>query len=357
MRNGLLLPVWLWLITANSSFAFHNDGASNCGGCHTMHNSQGNAAVDMDHPAGNFSLLTDGTSSDVCLECHARQNGAVFSQGVLDPASEKGSGNFIFLLEDNLNDGPGGGDSANFIPGDAAGHNLNAPAHGLFPDLTLSTAPGGTFDANWLGCSSCHDPHGSSSFRMLNGAGPVQGGLYSFTNAAPEAEGLSLDFGTESDNYHTAYKSGMSEWCGNCHADFHNTSYPGNLRHPSGAILGASIASAYNTYNGTSDPSGGAPATSHSAVVPFEDADTLNTVTSTRGPSASSKVTCLTCHRAHASSAPDAGRWDFNVQRLADDGQESGSFPLPHPYGETQRSLCNKCHVKDADDALVEFTP
>lgn len=344
-------------MTASSALAFHDAGSVNCGVCHSLHNSNDGAPADADNPMGNYALLTEGTPSDLCLGCHARENGAVFANSVMDPSPEKGAGNFIFLLEDNLNDGESGGDSSNFIPGDAAGHNINAPSHGLFPDLTLSTSPGGLFDASQLGCTSCHDPHGNSNYRMLYGVGMVQDGLYTFTNPAPVAEGLSLDAGMESNSHHTAYKSGMSEWCANCHADFHNTSYPSNLRHPSGAPLGAAIAAAYATYNGTANPLSGSPATSYAALAPFEDADALNTTTSTRGPSASSKVMCLSCHRAHASSAPDAGRWDFKVARLGDDGQESGSYPLPHPYGDSQRSLCNKCHVKDAGGTLAEIAP
>ena len=65
----------------------------------------------------------------------------------------------------------------------------------------------------------------------------------------------------------------------------------------------------------------------------------------------------MSCHRAHATSAPDAGRWDFNVTGLAEDGQESGSFALPNPYDGNQRSLCNKCHSQDEYDAPVDFTP
>jgi hypothetical protein len=62
---------------------------------------------------------------------------------------------------------------------------------------------------------------------------------------------------------------------------------------------------------------------------------------------------CLTCHRAHASSAPDAGRWDFNVTLLHEDGDESGSYEIPDPYSSVnQRSLCNKCHKKDVDDHI-----
>ena len=48
---------------------------------------------------------------------------------------------------------------------------------------------------------------------------------------------------------------------------------------------------------------------------------------------------------------PDAGRWDFAVTFLHEDGDESGSFPIPDPYDNpNQRSLCNKCHNQDVDD-------
>ena len=104
-----------------------------------------------------------------------------------------------------------------------------------------------------------------------------------------------------------------------------------------------SIIQRYNRYNGTADPLGGTEATAYIAAVPFEDPST--TTISTAGPTSSSKVMCLTCHRAHASSAPHAGRWDFNVDLLIDDGAVSGSYPIPSPYPTpVQNSLCNKCH-------------
>ena len=104
-----------------------------------------------------------------------------------------------------------------------------------------------------------------------------------------------------------------------------------------------SILNRYNEYNGTADPGGGSPAAAYLAAVPFED---LSVTTSfTTGPKASSKVMCLSCHRAHASSAPHAGRWDFNVTKLSEDGVVSGSYALPNPYLDpNQGPLCEKCH-------------
>jgi hypothetical protein len=328
------------------ALAFHDEGVAHCNGCHTMHNSQDGALVDPDAPLGNAWLLRDATPSDVCLRCHATGLGAVFAVDELNPAPLKGGGNFIFLLEDNLNDGHGGGASP--IVGDAAGHNVNAPGFGLTNDATLNSSPGGIFPSGVLGCSSCHDPHGNENFRMLYGTGGQAHGFFNYTNAAPVAEGLSVFFGAEANDNHTAYQGGMSAWCGNCHGDFHNEA-GGRLEHPSGSAMGGNIAQTYNLYNGTVDQTGGAQATAYLAAVPFDDA--ANTTSSTAGPVGGSQVMCLTCHRAHASSAPDAGRWDFSVTFLHEDGVESGSYAIPDPYNNlNQRSLCNKCHNKDVGD-------
>ncbi len=352
MRRMLLLVAAICFAIGGSAFAFHDAGVAHCNGCHTMHNSQDGALVDGDSPDGNAWLLKDETPSDVCLSCHATGLGAVFGDDPLAPPALKGAGNFVFLLEDNLNDGHAG--ATHPIGGDAAGHNIKAPSKGVAGDGTLLTSPGGAFPSSELGCSSCHDPHGNDDFRMLHGVGSVQDNLFTFTESAPDADGLSIFFGSESQTSHTAYKAGMSAWCGNCHGDYHDAG--STLKHPSDHAIGGSVATNYNLYNGTEDLTGGSQLTAYLAEVPFEDA--AMTTSSTEGPSASSKVMCLTCHRAHASSAPDAGRWDFSVTLLEEDGLESGSYAMPDPYtSPNQRSLCNKCHVKDVDDHIVTVVP
>jgi len=347
-----ILSISVLLLFGSAAMAFHDSGVAYCGGCHTMHNSENGAPVDPDSPDGNVYLLKDETPSDVCLSCHATSRGAVFGTDPLNPPPQKGGGNFVYLLEDNLNDGHNG--ALNPIPGYAAGHNLDAPSRGVGPDAVLTSAPGGNFPAAMMGCSSCHDPHGNENLRLLYGVGSVQAGIYTFTNPAPEGAILSTGSsgGTESNSNHTAYNSGWSEWCANCHGDFHSQENPSSLVHPTSEGLGGTIAATYNLYNGTSDPYGGSQATAYLAAVPFEDASV--TTTSTAGPSATSKVSCMTCHRAHATSAPNAGRWDFKVTLLEEDGVESGSYAIPDPYSDpSQRSLCNKCHFKDINDELV----
>lgn len=349
IRWILMAAVAVAVLWAAPALAFHDEGVAHCNGCHTMHNSQDGQLVDPDSPNGNAWLLVDATPSDTCLSCHASGLGAVLSGPAFDPlapATERGGGNFVFLYEDNINDAHAG--ATNPVTGDAAGHNLDAPGFSLATDATLSTAPGGTFPASQMGCTSCHDPHGTDAFRLLYGSGRLIQTFYTFTEDAPEADGLSLFGPGESATNHTAYQSGMSGWCGNCHGDFHDTG--ATLKHPSDETLGGSIATAYGLYNGTAQYQTGDPTLSYLAEVPFEDL--ANTTSSTAGPAAGSIVMCTTCHRAHGSSAMDAGRWDFNVTFLSEDGDESGSYEIPDPYTDpgNQRSLCNKCHVQDAHD-------
>jgi hypothetical protein len=326
------------------AFAFHDGGVAHCNGCHTMHNSAGNPS---DGSTGNQFLLKESNSTDTCSRCHNTSLGNIWGASVTAPGNLYGGGNFVFLLEDNINDGNGAA-----IPGYQAGHNIISIDKGTVADPVNTMAPGGTYSASNLHCTSCHDPHGKGGhFRLLYGSDYPEsfamGYSFNYTNPAPDAVGVSFS-APETNSNHTAYLNGMSEWCANCHGDFHNTSYPTVLKHPAGAAIGAEIAANYNMYNGTGHYDG-VQATAYLALVPFEDA--AATTTSSEGPSGTSKVMCLTCHRAHASSGPDSGRWDFNISEWSQEGVKSGSYAIPNPYaatsGAAQRSLCNKCHAKD----------
>ncbi len=334
--NGWLVAAAVASAATVSWAGVHDGGVGSCNTCHIMHGDPGAGVGD--------GLLLAGSSSDVCLNCHAADYGEVLGVDHLAPPPERGPGNFVFLLADNINDSPDG--ATNPISGDAAGHNLLAPGHGLATDGTRLTSPGGSYPASELRCTSCHDPHGNSNYRFLRGPGNDEGSGGTFVYPPPLAEGLDLLVGgVEANGNHVAYQSGMSRWCGNCHGgylDRHNR-MGSSFRHPIDRNLSTRTSSRYNEYNGTADPTGGSAATAYLAAVPFEVVD--NTVNRTAGANTSSRVMCLTCHRAHATSAPAAGRWDFNVAALGDDGVVSGSYPLPNPYPDpNQTSLCGKCH-------------
>ncbi len=111
------------LIAGRPARAFHDGGAASCNGCHVMHRSEDGQPVEI--PGGRNPLLRAESSSDPCLSYHADEFGAIFATDPLNPSPMLGGGNFVFLLEDNLNDGPDG--ATNRISGDAARHNINRP--------------------------------------------------------------------------------------------------------------------------------------------------------------------------------------------------------------------------------------
>jgi hypothetical protein len=381
---GLLAVALLSLGWGTTVLAFHDGGVAHCDGCHTMHNSEdGQSIIDGGTVGTAGDHLTLGADpSSTCLNCH---DGAgryhIFSS---DGSNYTPGGDFYWMTKTfvYVTHGTHTQSSSNH------GHNVIAAGFGLEQDDTLTQAPGGTFQAAWLACSSCHDPHGGKvgktgpiegsgsygddpagrelgNFRLLGDAGYQAGPGFTFANRPPIAATTST--GTaETDSAHTDYGKGMSEWCANCHTGFLAAS-AGDHRHPASntaTLAAGGLADNYNAYVKTGDLSGTA-ATAYLALTPFERQITDPTLllpTSTQGPDGSSNVMCLTCHRAHASAFPNAGRWDFETEFPAVDshpkdtdggatpGDELNSYygrDMVAQFGAGQRSFCNKCHVKD----------
>ena len=347
---------------STAAWAFHDAGVADCAGCHTMHNSQDGDYVDSAHTTGNEYLLNHGNASDTCLRCHA-------GYGQFANGAGYGAGGDFYWVTKTWTWSAHGHDYSS--PGDSHGHNVISPVYGIAEDATLGTSPGGDFDSTYLTCTSCHDPHGNTNFRLLYGSnlGPIYpGGRYNFSADAPEAVGNSRrtvsGSGQESDVAHTVYKSGMSQWCGNCHADMYSVGNTNHV-HPAGEQLGTGVANVYNAYVSSDDLTGGLQGTAYRGLVPFEDVDadlaTVDSENYTAGPGSQDQVMCLTCHRAHASPFADAGRWDFGETFLADaqpisEANGATADDLAHKWynydiPQNQRSLCNKCHAKDFGDA------
>lgn len=362
MKTFIKLTLVLALgLSASSVLAFHDGGVAECAGCHTMHNSQDGALVDAGNPNGNAYLLNNGTPTDTCLQCHAGYG--QFAQG-----TGFGPGGDFYWVTRNFSWSSHG--STTVSTGDSHGHNVISPAYGIAQDAVLSTAPGGAFLSTNLGCTSCHDPHGNQNFRLLygNDMGPLAAGSrFSFTSDAPQAKGNSRTTtgtsGRETNVSHTVYKSGMSNWCANCHTAIHDNNTT-NMVHETGS-MGSTIAASYNAYVSSDNMVGGSAATAYMGLVPFEavtvDLATVVSTNYTAGPTGADEVMCLTCHRAHASPFADSARWDMGETFLADSHPSITDINFvqtdvdrkyyAYTMVQNQRSLCNKCHVKDYDDA------
>jgi hypothetical protein len=218
-------------------------------------------------------------------------------------------------------------------------------------------------------------------YRLLGGVGyaPKSYPEFPFQSDPPAAVAPSTYNRTEAvTQTRVAYGSGMSEWCANCHNAMHSDATgTGLFRHPAGndAVLGDAIAANYNMYKKSGDLTGNA-STSYWSLIPFEtghgnDAagrtamQTLARMDNTQlgGPDSGSNVMCLTCHRAHASGWDSMLRWNGVTDYITYSGSYFGSnYAQGRTEAETtaayygrpasqfatyQRSLCNKCHIKD----------
>ena len=424
------------LATAGSALAFHSGGVAECEGCHSMHNSfEGSANVTgmTQYQSGPF-LLKANDQSGACLNCH-------------NAADTVGSGYHISTAGVTPNDSTSpveltpGGDFAwlkktmtgsirktlTTWEGDRHGHNIIATDFGYTADKILTTAPGGSYPAASLACSSCHDPHGryrrmadgteattglpifasgsyTSSiaptagvsavgvYRLLAGVGyqpKSLAGSFAFANKSPEAVAPATYNATTNVTAagvadRVAYGSGMSEWCSNCHTAMHNDTYTSGTKglvHPAGngAKLTAPIAANYGAYISSGIMTG--TGANYSAIAPFEtgNGSTLADYVALKAfqaaptaPTTSNNVSCLSCHRAHASAFESMARYYLGNEfmTVADasnvatydssttENKINSGYSVAQQtaayngrpatvFGPYARNYCNKCHAKD----------
>ena len=413
---ALLSATVVVLAYSSSPQAFHSGGVAECGGCHSMHNPK---------PGGTF-LLVGTDASSACLTCHEGSAGSYhISTAVADmptgvaPLQRTAGGDFGWLKKDYTFTVRG---TTSTEDGDTHGHNVVAADFGYLADPHNVTAPGGgnnSYSSSQLGCQSCHDPHGRARrlsdgtyvnaiytpgstnapiissgsyhnsltpapgqavgvYRLLRGVGDNTVGVtfdeapiaispstYNRTEAATQTR---VAYGSQGANT-------WGNWCGTCHEGMHSN---GNYVHPVDRALTANVASNYNAYVKSCDLTGGS-GTSYSSLVPFMEKNASITTLQghanpannyMNGPSSSDEVSCLSCHRAHASGFMHALRWNMEGEFMTYDGMWPGTDTTPTvpqfargrtsaetaaayndrpatQFASYQRVLCNKCHAKD----------
>jgi len=410
----VLTATMLTVGLGGTAYAFHSGGVAECGGCHSMHSPR----------AGGSFLLVGSDQSSACLSCHehAGDTGpssyhvstapADMPVGV-PPKQRTPGGDFGWLKKSYTFTVRG---TVNNEDGATHGHNIVALDNGYAADATNTIAPGGSFPSAQLGCQSCHDPHGKyrrlttgfiqtsgapikasgsyngatnepdatgavGVYRLLAGAGYTKGGVT--FNGVPAAKAPSTYNQTEATNqvrvaYGVATANGhvtWSNWCGTCHGQMHST---GNYVHPVDQNLGSTVAQNYQQYVKSADMSGGL-ATSFTSLVPFATGSAdytvlaglaSNALPQSPGPGSSEQVTCMSCHRAHATGFPEMLRWNMEGEFMVYNSLYPGTDTTPTvpqfargrtgaetqaayydrpvtQFATYQRVLCNKCHAQD----------
>ncbi|MEI6205466.1 MAG: hypothetical protein WCP20_01655 [Desulfuromonadales bacterium] len=414
------LMVCMTVMLYASADAFHRGGVGECEGCHTIHNSRGGVPDSPTGMSGNY-LLKGSDQSSVCLNCHQVSGDpgptayhvstapADMPPGT-PPRQMPPGGDFGWLKKSYSWFDTLGSTTIQRSNGNSHGHNFSALDYGYDVDSDRPVAPGGNYPSSAMSCTSCHDPHGKYR-RLYNGSistatAPIKGSGSLARSAVPDSQnavgvyrllggigyypkslgpGNTFSYNPPAavapDVYNraesvsqtrVAYGSGMSEWCRNCHPNIHTDAVPAYLKHPSGMILGASIAGWYNQYIKDGDLLGDA-SIAFLSLVPFEIGSTdyvnmLKPIAGTpKGPSltdGSPQVMCLSCHRAHASGWDGAMRWNNRSPYIVFSGKYSQTGNI-QPYGQgrseieaqaayyyipatafanKQYPLCYKCH-------------
>ncbi len=408
-----LFALTLFVVLAGSrGEAFHSGGVAECGGCHSMHGSN------------NSFLLKGSDASSTCLNCHQHAGdtaptGYHISTADADmptgvaPVQRTPGGDFGWLKK-TYSWVPRTGAATAYSYGERHGHNIVSADYTTFvADTTNTTAPGGTFSASQLGCQSCHDPHGRARrlsdgsyvnafytpsttnapikssgsygaipeagvavgvYRLLRGLGDNSQGV-TFNDVAvavvPSAYNRTEAATQTRVAYGAASTNTWGNWCGTCHPGMHSAS-TGTYIHPVDYNLGTDIAGNYNMYVKSGDLTG-TSATSFTSLVPFVentgDIATLalhakNDNTYLNGPSTSDQVSCVSCHRAHASGFDDMLRFNLENEFIVYNGTYTATPAVaqgrtetemtaayydrpPSQFATYQRVLCNKCHAKD----------
>jgi len=203
---------------AATTYAFHDGGVADCEGCHTMHNSLNGTVIPLskfgtnylsnpvEFQAGTQFLLKGSDQSSTCLNCHAAADKAgapsgyhvmsSFSGNNAIPVERTPGGDFAWLSISGVTTT---GTTVN--PGNHHGHNIVAADFSLTSSTNYgangNVSPGGNYPAQYLYCSSCHNPHSDYRYnstgtlvqRMIGAnPGPIIGsGSYGNSGSLPAA--------------------------------------------------------------------------------------------------------------------------------------------------------------------------
>ncbi len=365
MRTMLAATILiLLLLCSTTSWATVN---GQCSDCHTMHNSQDGVSVEAE-------LGRSLTRGD-CVGCHTGDNTTGGNIPFVNHTSVEygpdynGSG---VLTNTESTNSLAGGTFSNMGGNDSYGHNVagisSADAIGLTPPGWIAStfpaaAAGGTATgdingggATWAtqltcaGTNGCHGSHtNADDFADVRGAHHGDDTTIDGSTVAQSYRFLRGILGHEDSDWertvsatdHNAYYGAdrtstatgsmnnqtISYLCAQCHGMFHsNDGTTGGsgiihggtgidnanpwLRHPTDFAL----SNAGGEYLDYADAGGVTGGDTYNFIAPLATANPTSTVISNPFTNADDDiVTCLSCHRAHGSSYPDALRWDYSA--------------------------------------------
>lgn len=308
MKKILILLALLLLMIVSFSLALANGGPHGgytpttdaCAGCHRAHTAEGP------------QLVKNTDTFALCMSCHGNA-GTGADTNVED-------GFFLSTRSTSTEGTLNTTDNSSLLGGGFANYGGSAVTSEHDVDVALTTAWGNGVNRGVLGplaggatftCASCHDPHGSTNYRIIRET--VNGNAVTVTQVDEAAK----DYDTEQ------WPTDISNVCGACHGSYHVTT----------AGAGSDAVEAAN---------GGY---THRVDMPYNYGGNVNPETVGYGgfnlPLAGTTVVCSTCHLSHGSSALMAAGGP------ADDATPGGTTATDSALLRLDnRGVCEVCHQK-----------
>ncbi|MBI5576064.1 MAG: hypothetical protein HY896_06830 [Deltaproteobacteria bacterium] len=383
---------------------YHSADGLVCSDCHVLHSGEDGAAKPTGTASGGPSaiLLKKPSVTDLCLQCHLAPGNAAFkapavmtSNGAAPGGTSLPAGDFYWSSTDPrkghspgktrgaqsssipsdpvLTVAPGGNFSANNFdcvschdPHDrfgetvAAWRQLKRRVNGIVHTGNETVEKGVESSGGTLGATS-------PGFEPIlsNSRGDIQG--TSYLNRRKDGQELeSADLSkTEGDDNKNVYRGGFSSFCSACHGDFHGGSGEtrssdngktraggGWIRHPANMPMGESgakhgiasyAAAVVNSQGANPNPAG--YDWKYPLVKAEADFSVRSRAASANDPATiagSDRISCLTCHKAHASPFANMTRWDTGARSFLAAGEKDPSGVAS--TGDNPAHGCGKCH-------------
>jgi len=418
------------------AYAFHSGGVAECGGCHSMHSPMdaGGFLLIASDPsstcltchaasgAGSYHVATPDADLGPGIAPYNRNPGGDFSwlkksytwvvRGSTNTETGASHGHNIVAADFNfVADGTGtspGGSYAAANLSCVSCHDMHGQTRRLASGAIVKGGVSGVATAPIIGSGSYDTSFGNSAtkaipvgaavgiYRLLWGPGSVVNNVtFSGVPAAVAPGSYNRSESTTQTRvaYGVATTGGQQtwgNWCATCHGAMHSN---GNYVHPVDQALGTTIIGLYTNYVSSGDLSGAftgnhlnqgpflslAPFISNTGnfvTLAGLSAGGATTAAKLAGPTDGDQVSCLSCHRAHASAFPEMLRWQMEGEFITvadtatstialwpgtDNGagaqfargrtaveQAAGYYDRPATvFGVYNRVLCNKCHAKD----------
>lgn len=305
---------------------YHVGDSLICNECH-MKETFGRETPSGDGMSNDAFSLMKIDVNKLCLSCHdgQHQGGAGNAPDVMGdayPAFDQRAGSF------------------QAAPGiqSSTSHDLGVPSQVAPGSMDLRSSLYVTDAVTGMTCVSCHDPHGNSNFANLKMDPNPNSAIVNPIVVDPTRDVI-LTINNETDNIpnikhnmnNVRYANGrISEFCADCHADFHyrqgsdsttgDANAIGNAwhRHPTGrmtADIETGVVSGVNMAVGNSN-----------GHVNLERWMTLSSHVPVADPAGDGRGSgddypiCLTCHKAHGTGHESSTLWDSGTNIDQDDG-------------------------------------